>query len=782
MADINNVTLTAGSSPTVKYTITYTKTRPNNSHMTYNFTVSAALGSSGSFIGSGMALLCTVTVNGSSGQVRIKANDNDNWNGTTPRVRTVTVTCASATANAAQTVRFQVVSDGRGQISSGVIDNSDYTVTSSALLYTACGAPTSCMVAPTVAEGNVTLTWSGASSGTNNAISSYEIQYSESTNNSTWGAWTALTTVNSSAGNGSVSVAPSSTRGDYRRFQVRTRGSAGASYYSGWKISTNSVRKNTAPVAPSSVTASPATYSNESITLSWSGASGGTSIIKGYQIASRTSTNNSTWSAWSVLTTLNHAASSGSYTPTVSRVPGTYTQFGVWTIDALGVYSGEKVSNSIYCNITACGAPTSCSVSAALSEGNVTLSWAGASSGAGNAISSYEIQYSESTDNAAWGAWSALTTVTTAATSVNLSVTPSSTRGNYRRFQVRTRGTAGANYYSGWRISSNSVRKNILATPPQTVTASPAIYIGSQVTVAWSGASPGTGTIKQYVIQESVSTNNQSSWSSWETAATVSTSETSGSAALSASTVPKTYTRYRIAVTDALGGVSAYVLSNAVRKNSPPLAPAVEAPKTGSVTYNPKPMYLIQTQTEPDGTEQAIWVHSANGEWYNSVDHPECFTTPGKTSAAIKTVFTEPNAVEPGSYTVTFQCRDEFSTSASVNRSFTIEPSPFEEITANETHVKAAHIQKLRTATNNLRNYYNLPPYAWADEIVPGRTQVRDWPFHISELRAAVQGVIDKINSFDTDAGLPPVAWIDIGTGRPRADVMRQLVELVLGL
>ncbi len=92
MADINNITLTAGSSPTVKYTITYTKTRPNNSHMTYNFTISAALGSSGSFIGSGMALLCTVTVNGSSGQVRIKANDNDNWNGTTPRVRNISVT------------------------------------------------------------------------------------------------------------------------------------------------------------------------------------------------------------------------------------------------------------------------------------------------------------------------------------------------------------------------------------------------------------------------------------------------------------------------------------------------------------------------------------------------------------------------------------------------------------------------------------------------------------------------------------------------------------------
>ena len=100
MADINGVVLSAGSSPTVNYTITYTKSRPNNSQMTYNFTISAALGSSGAYIHNGYALLCTMTVNGSSSQVRIKTVDGDNWDGTTPRLRYVTVTCASTTGNA----------------------------------------------------------------------------------------------------------------------------------------------------------------------------------------------------------------------------------------------------------------------------------------------------------------------------------------------------------------------------------------------------------------------------------------------------------------------------------------------------------------------------------------------------------------------------------------------------------------------------------------------------------------------------------------------------------
>ena len=60
----------------------------------------------------------------------------------------------------------------------------------------------------------------------------------------------------------------------------------------------------------------------------------------------------------------------------------------------------------------------------------MTLSWSGAASGAGNAITSYEIQYSDSVDNSAWSDWMALTTVNTSATNGSLSVSPPTTRGN----------------------------------------------------------------------------------------------------------------------------------------------------------------------------------------------------------------------------------------------------------------------------------------------------------------------------------------------------------------
>jgi hypothetical protein len=430
---------------------------------------------------------------------------------------------------------------------------------------TAASAPTACSVNQTVAENNVTLSWSGASGGVSNGITSYEIQYSDSTNNSTWGDWTDLSTVTTTATSGSLSAAPPSVRGNYRRFRVRTRGAAGSAYYSGWKISTNSVRKNNWPIMPTTAAASPAVYSDETITLTWSGASGITSAIKGYMIASRTSTDNAAWDSWTALATINLAATSGSYNPTVSRTPGIYTQFGVWTIDVLDSYSSEKISNSVLC----------------------------------------------------------------------------------------------------------------------------------------------------------------------------------------------------------------------VQRDVPPPEPLVAAPRNGGVTYNSQPLFLIQTQPEPDGQPQTVYVQTPSGEWHNSVDNADHFTASGALGGGIRTIYVA-DALAPGTYSVVIRTWDGTFYSRDVARSFTILPSPFEDIVSNETHVKARHISDLRTAVNNFRYYYGMTAYVWATEIAPGRTQVAYWPIHILELRSALQDVVDLVNSYAD--GMILADWLDIGAGRPRADVMNQLVNLVLEL
>ena len=567
MADINGVTLNAGSGPTVHYTITYSKSRPNNSQMTYHFTIAAALASSGSYIHSGYALLCTITVNGSSGQVRIKAPDNDNWDGTAPRYRSVTVTCSSTTGNAAQGVRFRVVSDGRLTLNSGAIDNSGYTVTSSPLLTTACGAPSACSVSPTVAEGSAALSWSGASGGTNNAITGFEIQYSDSSNNNDWGSWTALSTVSSSSASGSLSVAPPSTRGSHRRFRVRTQGSAGSGYYSGWTVSSNSVRKNTPPEKASVLTASPSVYSEGPITLTWSGASGGTSPIKGYMLASKTSTDGSTWTSWNVLENFDLSASSGTRTAAASTTPGTYTKYGLWTIDTLDVYSAEQVSNAILCVAAACDEPT------------------------------------------------------------------------------------------------------------------------------------------------------------------------------------------------------------------------IAAPKNGSATYNPNPRVLLTTGAQP--SEQVAQVKIGTGSWQDGVNNPSLFSPVGAVGGDAAVMF-KAESQSAWTKTLTVRCvnTDFEAPSAEISRSFTVLESPFEEIAANETKVKASHITALRIAVNTVRNYYGLAPGSWSEEITAGRTEVKNWPLHILEIRAAVEPVIAAINQYSTNSGfaVPEPDWEALGTGRPRAAVMNQLAELILSL
>ena len=110
--------------------------------------------------------------------------------------------------------------------------------------------------------------------------------------------------------------------------------------------------------------------------------------------------------------------------------------------------------------------------------------------------------------------------------------------------------------------------------------------------------------------------------------------------------------------------------------------------------------------------------------------------------------------------------------------------SPFEEISANETKVKASHITALRTAINIVRNYYGLAPVSWSEEITSGRIEVKNWPLHILEIRSAVEPVIAVINQYSTDSGfaVPEPDWEELGTGRPRAAAMNQLSELILSL
>lgn len=166
---------------------------------------------------------------------------------------------------------------------------------------TACTAPTSVSLAATSSTGeNVRLSWSGASAGVGNSIAGYEVQRRESADGSSWGSWSSLGTTTSTYTN----VTPPTTAGNYYQYQVRTLGSAGASYNSDWRVSSNTLRRSyTACGAPTSC-AVDSTLSLVATTLRWSGATDGYgNPISKYEVQRRSKAPGGSWGAWSAFET-----------------------------------------------------------------------------------------------------------------------------------------------------------------------------------------------------------------------------------------------------------------------------------------------------------------------------------------------------------------------------------------------------------------------------------------------------------------------------------------------
>lgn len=126
--------------------------------------------------------------------------------------------------------------------------------------YTNCSAPTSVTASGIVApNGEVTVSWSGASSGISNSIKGYEIYWritSEGSAPST-NTYTNKTSVSSTSSSGSTKInIGNATRGYIVVFGVVTKGSAGSSYYSGIATGGN-VKINSKPTKPLGGTVSP---------------------------------------------------------------------------------------------------------------------------------------------------------------------------------------------------------------------------------------------------------------------------------------------------------------------------------------------------------------------------------------------------------------------------------------------------------------------------------------------------------------------------------------------
>ena len=200
--------------------------------------------------------------------------------------------------------------------------------------YTACGAPTTVSASGIITpSGSFTVSWSGATAGTANSITSYRIYYAVTNNGAAPSTSSSYVDVSSTATSGSKTITlKNATRGYKVVCGVQTRGSAGSSYYSGLKTG-GSVIINSLPAAPS--------VSVDKTTLP---SSGGTVTFT----VSAGSDNNS-----SQTKTLYYSTSaSGTKTKFTSPLKPTITSnstYYFWTYDGLE-YSGSYTSKLISIN------------------------------------------------------------------------------------------------------------------------------------------------------------------------------------------------------------------------------------------------------------------------------------------------------------------------------------------------------------------------------------------------------------------------------------------------
>ncbi len=558
----------------------------------------------------------------------------------------------------------------------------------------------------------------------------------------------------SSAACNSITLGVVSTSGTGPKIQIRTGCTIKLTIehepgYSACKAPTAvSVAKNN--VAP-----------GESVTLSWSGAAGGTSnAIKAYEVYRATSATG----AYTLLTTVSSTAASASCSVTAPTANANSYYYKILTVGTVvGYNSGQSSAYAMLtCSFSAPSAPTSVTLSQPLANpgSNITLSWSAAAAGTNNPIVSYTVYRATS----AAGAYTLLGTSTT----TSLPVTVNANEGEVYCYKVAATGKYGS-LASGQSAAVATLTTNSKPTAPTTATASPAIFESGNITISWSGATDADSNLSKYQVQYATSVDN-ATWKAWADVTVAAT----GSSVTHVPTLERSsYVKYQVRAIDALGLASAYKAAGVVRRNSVPATPSISAPVSGGAIYNSRPRLLLTIGQDADGQSQTLAV---NG--YSASTSGALYT--GKKVVLRKSA----ELTAPGSQTVSVTATDSLgASSAATGRSFSYAAPAFtDSLTAGTTKIKAVHMNELRQMVNSRRAYYGLAAYAWAATITAGATSLAGWKAHVFELRTAIEEVASHVNGWDSASvthNIPLPAWIEIPINKPTVAVMLQLREVV---
>ncbi len=458
--------------------------------------------------------------------------------------------------------------------------------------------PSTFYPAAAVGEGSVVLQWSGAGAGVQNTITGYEIQCADSADNATYGDWQACASVASASAAGSASVPVNGTRGSWRRYRIRTMGSAGAGWYSEWKVS-SAVRTNILPNAPTNLTISPTVYESGAITLGWTAATDETDSVQSYRIVSATSADGSTWSGYTTAGTTT--ACSLALSPSLNR--GTYIRYGVYAVDAFGMESATLAVFPDVIRNRVPSVPGNIAASPALYEGgNVTITWDAAADPDGQAVT-YQAARQTSSDGSTWNE---AVTIASGLSVCSCTDTPTISRGSYVRYLVSAVDALGAASLQG---TSSTVQRNRLPSAPSGVEASPTLYESGGITLTWPACTDPDGNLAGYQVQQQLSADG-STWGDWADVTQVS----KNTAIVSPSVNRGQYVRFRVRSMDTLSAASAWAVSAAVRRNRVPDAPVILC--SGNLDrVSASPVFAVTAGKEPDGESMTVqyMVEAQNG-------------------------------------------------------------------------------------------------------------------------------------------------------------------------
>ena len=337
-------------------------------------------------------------------------------------------------------------------------------------------------------NGNVTVSWSGASGGTNNAITGYAIQaqYPGGDWYDKWSGTGNSTTLNFDGEAGKTITI---------NLRIQTRGAAGSSYYSGWKTGSVIALGRTACSAPANVYINSNSDSNQyvnpgsTVRLYWYGAAGGlNNAISRYYIQRRK--NGGAWGAAS-----DYNAGSGD-AQSLDNTEGAYFEFQVRTEGAAGAdyYSGYKLSrNRVYNRSKPTVGKPSVSVSA--DKTKLVLEWTHGD-GTDNAIAKQEV-YARSRSSAT-GTWSGYTKIATDPTQPF--IWSGGTPGYYYQFYVVVTGEHYSSAQSGLSAQIQYPVSAVGNASQLSVTAGEK-RVGQPWTLTWRAGSAGINNpVKQHRV------------------------------------------------------------------------------------------------------------------------------------------------------------------------------------------------------------------------------------------------------------------------------------------